>query len=110
VVLSSWRDAVVSSSSEAPFVLTNNDELSKRAGLPRSARFYFSAPYRVAGHDVGPRLHRWCWPARPDLGERWPSRLVATAAEDRLTFRRNPHTSFAAASDCRAIAIYEFTT
>src|SRR5215831_3862984 len=28
---------------------------------------------------------------------RWPSRLVATAEEDRLSF----HTSFAAASDCR---------
>src|SRR5262249_1789029 len=25
----------------------------------------------------------------PDLGERWPSRLVATAEEDRLSFRRN---------------------
>jgi hypothetical protein len=23
-------------------------------------------------------------PSRPDLGERWPSRLVATAAESRL--------------------------
>jgi hypothetical protein len=34
-----------------------------------------------------------------------PSRLVATAAEDRLS--HNPHTSFVAASDCRAIAIYE---
>jgi len=39
------------------------------------------------------------------LGQRWPSRLVATAAENRLSFRRrNPHTSFAAASDCRTIA------
>src|SRR6266478_4898137 len=38
-------------------------------------------------------------------GGRWPSGLVATAAEDRLSFRRNPHTSFAAASDCRTIAI-----
>jgi hypothetical protein len=39
------------------------------------------------------------WPSRPDLGEWWPSRLVATAEEDRLNFRRNAHTSFAAASD-----------
>ena len=39
-----------------------------------------------------------------DLGERWPSRLVATAAEERLSFRRNAHTSFAAASDCRPVA------
>jgi len=35
----------------------------------------------------GPRSHRRCWPARPDLCERWPSRLVAAAAEDRLSFR-----------------------
>jgi hypothetical protein len=36
--------------------------------------------------------------------------VVATAAEDRLSFRRrNPHTSFAAASDCRTIAIYQYT-
>ena len=34
---------------------------------------------------------------------------LRTAAEDRLSFRRNPHTSFAAASDCRTIAIYEYT-
>jgi hypothetical protein len=53
--------------------------------------------------------HRWCWTSRPDLGERWPSRLVATAAEDRLSIKRNPHTSFAAASDCRTLAIYEYT-
>src|SRR5262249_23687540 len=26
----------------------------------------------------------------PDLGERWPSRLVATAEEDRLSLRRSP--------------------
>src|SRR5262249_57193428 len=44
---------------------------------------------------------RWRWPSRPDLGERWPSRLVATAAESRLNIRLNLHTSFAAASDCR---------
>jgi hypothetical protein len=30
----------------------------------------------------------------------WPSRLVATAAEERLSFRRNLHPSFAAARDC----------
>jgi hypothetical protein len=32
--------------------------------------------------------------SRPDLGERWPSRLVATAAENRLSFRRNSITRF----------------
>jgi hypothetical protein len=36
------------------------------------------------------RATRWlvaarrCWPAWPDLGDRWPSRLVATAAEGSL--------------------------
>jgi len=39
--------------------------------------------------------------AEHDLGERWPSRLVATTAEDRLNIKRNLYTSFAAASDCR---------
>jgi hypothetical protein len=38
--------------------------------------------------------------SRPDLGVRWRSRLVATAEEKRLSFQRNPHTSFAGASDC----------
>src|SRR5262249_56515614 len=47
--------------------------------------------------------------SRFNFGQRWPSRLVATAAEDRLNIRRNPHTSFAAVSDCRTIAIYEYT-
>jgi hypothetical protein len=42
--------------------------------------------------------HRRCWPsrpdlARPDLGGRWPSRLVATAEEDRLSFRQQ-HSRF----------------
>src|SRR5256885_5428282 len=44
-----------------------------------------------------------------EFPRRRPSRLVATAAEDRLSFRRNANTSFAAASDCRTIAIYEYT-
>ena len=33
--------------------------------------------------------------------------LSATAEENRLSLRRNLYTSFAAASDCRTIAIYE---
>ena len=32
----------------------------------------------------GRRPHRRCWTPRPDLGERWPSRLVAQAAEHGL--------------------------
>jgi hypothetical protein len=35
--------------------------------------------------------------------------LVATAAEDRLTFRCTSNASIAAASDRRTIAIYEYT-
>src|SRR5262249_24786600 len=37
---------------------------------------------RCPGTSAWP--HRRCWPSRSDLGERWPSRLVATAAEDGL--------------------------
>jgi hypothetical protein len=37
-------------------------------------------------------------PSKQIPAEPWPSRLVATAAENRLSFRRNPHTPFAAAS------------
>jgi hypothetical protein len=51
---------------------------------------------------VGAELSSWS-----DLGERWPSRLVATAAEDHLSF----HTlRFAALSDCRTIVINEDRT
>ena len=53
--------------------------------------------------------HRGRWSSRPDLGRRWPSRLVATAEEDRLSLQSYSHTSFAAASDCRTIAIYDYT-
>jgi len=35
--------------------------------------------------------------------------LVATAAEDRLSIKRNLYPSFAAANDCQTIAIYEYT-
>src|SRR5262249_55792371 len=41
-------------------------------------------------------------------GLRWPSRLVATAAERRLNFRRDLHFS-AAAPIAETIAIYEYT-
>jgi hypothetical protein len=35
---------------------------------------------------------------------------VATAEKDRLNISPSkPHTSFAAASDCRTVAIYEYT-
>ena len=44
-----------------------------------------------------PRPHRWYWSARPDLGWRWSSRLVATTAENRLSFRRKARAAFAVA-------------
>jgi len=59
-----------------------------------------SARTGARGH-VRPRSHRRCWSSWLDLGERWPSRLVAKAAENRLSFRRKAHTSFGAANDCR---------
>src|SRR5262249_44620046 len=35
------------------------------------------------------RSRSYCgWPSWPDLGRRWPARLVATAAEDRLNIWR----------------------
>jgi hypothetical protein len=44
--------------------------------------------YRVGPLVIGSRPHRRCWPSRPCLRERWPCRLVATAAEDRLSIRQ----------------------
>jgi hypothetical protein len=38
--------------------------------------------------------------AGPDLGERWPARLVATAAEDRLSIRHNRHIRRCCAGAC----------
>jgi hypothetical protein len=35
--------------------------------------------------------HGYSKDARIDFGERWPSRLVATAEEDGLSIWRNPH-------------------
>jgi len=78
VFFSPWRDAVVNSSPETSLAL------SSKSGWPsqRSARFCFR-------HRNGVSL--------AGLAERWPSRLVATAAEDRLTFLVQLHTPFAAA-------------
>ena len=43
----------------------------------------------TTGGSIAPaaaRPHRRCWTARPAPGKRWTSRLVATAAEERLTY------------------------
>jgi hypothetical protein len=67
-------------------------------GFPSTPTFFDSAyaqssvpgEYHVYWLCIScPRPHRRCRPARPDLGRRWPSRLVATAAEDRLKARSN---------------------
>ena len=38
----------------------------------------------IRGFLAVPWSHCWHWPSRSDLTERWLTRLVATAAEDRL--------------------------
>src|SRR6516165_12767748 len=43
----------------------------------------------IRGFLAVPWSHCWHWPSRSDLTERWLTRLVATAAEDRLSFRRH---------------------
>jgi hypothetical protein len=45
--------------------------------------FCESGLHRAVRSHGGVGAHRRCWSARNDLRERWPSRLVATAAEDR---------------------------
>src|SRR2546430_2627404 len=52
-VSSAWRAAVVRSSSEGRLPLIA-DELNKRAGLPRSARFCFKHAIDVGRAFVGP--------------------------------------------------------
>src|SRR5262249_54063419 len=43
----------------------------------------------ASANDAAGHAHCRYWPARPDLGERWPVRLVATSEEDYLSFRHN---------------------
>src|SRR6516165_9907076 len=45
----------------------------------------FTGKIMVASRRVSRRRG---WPSRPDLGERWPSRLVATTEEGCLNIRR----------------------
>jgi hypothetical protein len=105
-----WCDAGFVGSSMVSFTAAYD-----HAGAGRSARAF---KLRDRAPAISPRARgatwsRSCrgrWPSWPDLGERWSSRLVATAAENRLSIRRNSHTSFAAASDCRTDAIYEYAS
>src|SRR5262249_24549678 len=55
--------------------------LSGSVGGVDPSRYGLFGNHNAAG---SPRPRRRCWPSRPDLGERWPSRLVAATAEDRL--------------------------
>jgi hypothetical protein len=51
---------------------------------PLLHRWYRRRNARAVWRHKRSRSHRRCWTARPDLGERWPSWLVATVAENRL--------------------------
>jgi hypothetical protein len=51
-------------------------------------------PAPVPGPVVG------AWPPGPDLGERWPSRLVPTAAADCLSIWRTSQFDYTAFSFC----------
>jgi hypothetical protein len=42
----------------------------------------FRPPHHCRSPRTSSRTHRRCWTAGPDLGERWPSRLVATASSE----------------------------
>jgi hypothetical protein len=59
-------------------------------GDPGRAQLNFLDSLRYRGFKVAHRT---------DNHSRWPSHLVATAAENRLSIKRNLYTSFAAASD-----------
>lgn len=64
-------------------------ELATRGFLNENGR-----PFAAARAEFRLFHYHWgrCWTARPDLGERWSSHLVAPASENRLSFRRrNPH-------------------
>ena len=65
-----------------PSVFSKNSRTA--SGWPRSTFTMFIK----CGAGLRPRPYPWCWPARPYLCERWPSRLVATAAEERLKSSR----------------------
>jgi hypothetical protein len=53
--------------------------------------------------------HRRCRTAWTDLGERWSSRLVATAEEDRLSFRHNAQVRLRQPAIAGTIAICQYT-
>jgi hypothetical protein len=63
-------------------------------GIPPATPKGLLGPRGARCVSLGPRPRCRCWPSRSDLGERWPSRLVATAVETRLSVRRNPIHNF----------------
>ena len=99
-----WRAAVVSSSPERLDPNSRRREVGKPPitdELTSVLAFHGQHAFALGTVIALPE-------SRPDLGERWSSRLVATAAEDRLSFRRKSRASFAPAI-AEAIAIYEYT-
>src|SRR6516225_6841508 len=77
-----------------------------------SGRAALSTRVAVRSAICGPSTTSWPSTRSSKRAASGPSRLVATAAEDRLNFRRAQFATrlFAAASDCRAIAIYEYAS
>jgi hypothetical protein len=75
-------------------VMNDQNELCPRWGWRQHSVSAYQCRFaRGVGHlreqrFKCPRSHRRCRAARPDLGERWPSRLVAAAAEDCLSEAR----------------------
>jgi hypothetical protein len=78
VVFWPWRDAVVSSSPEGRLPYLIVDELTSVLAVESQHAFALCTAIALAERSLA-----------QDLGERWPSRLVATAEEDCLSFRRN---------------------
>jgi hypothetical protein len=62
-------------------------------------RLYDTEPSRFETMPSSPSLAHWRGAVFLDLGERWPSRLVATAAEDRLNIPAQPSHIVAAVAE-----------
>jgi hypothetical protein len=77
--------AIANALNQAP--TSGSRELPRRVihiGVKGGEHLAASAHHLMADTWCRVRPHRRCWPARPDLGGLWPSRLVATAAADCL--------------------------
>jgi len=73
VFFCAWRAAAVRSSPERD--IPPPHPVSLKSVLAVEGQHAFALGTVIALDGGG------CWPARPDLGERWPSRLVATTGK-----------------------------